>query len=110
MSSSRSNLADAVADPAVGRLVDDLRVALGSLHGDVRVVESSLDLRAEFRGTDICRVVPYREVLHIQVGQDPLWETRLRRTEEFPEVMDRIVRVFLRVLAHGPGTPPSAAS
>lgn len=106
MSSSRSNLVEAVASPALGRLVDDLRVALGNLHGEVRVVESSLELRAEFRGVDICRVVPYRDVLHIQVGQHPLWETRLRRAEEFPQVMDRIVRVFLGLLAHGPDSPP----
>jgi hypothetical protein len=103
MSSSRSSLADAVGNPAVGRLVDVLRTALGRLHGDVHVVESSLELRAEFRGANICRVVPYRDVLHIQVGQDPLWETRLRNTAEFPEVMDRIVRAFLRILAHGAG-------
>lgn len=94
-----SSLAEVVANPALARLVDDLRVALARLHGDVRVVETSMELRAEFHGVAICRVVPYRELLHIQVGQDPMWETRLRKASEFPPVMDRIVRDFLRAVA-----------
>ncbi len=106
-----SNLAEVVANQALARLVGDLRVALARLHSDVRVVETSLELRAEYHGVVICRVVPYRELLHIQVGQDPMWEARLRRANEFPQVLDRIVRVFLRALARpappGTHTPPS---
>ena len=94
-----SSLAEVVANPALARLVDDLRVALARLHGDVRLVETSMELRAEFHGVAICRVVPYRELLHIQVGEDPMWETRLRKASEFPQVMDRIVRVLLRAVA-----------
>jgi hypothetical protein len=107
MYSPQSNPADVVTDRAVARVVDDLRVALARLHGDVRVVETPIELRAEFRGAVLCRVVAYRELLHIQVGQDPVWETRLRTADEFPEVMDRIVRAFLRACAREPvrGTP-----
>jgi hypothetical protein len=94
-----SSLAEVVANPALARLVDDLRVALARLHSDVRVMETSMELRAEFHGVAICRVVPYRELLHIQVGEDPMWEARVRKANEFPQVMDRVVRAFLR--AHG---------
>jgi hypothetical protein len=99
MQPPRSNLADVVADRAVARVVGDLRVALARLHGDVRVVETEVELRAEFRGVIICRVVPYRELLHVQVGQNPTWETRLRSAGEFPDVMHRIVRAFLHAFA-----------
>lgn len=109
MHTSHSNLADVVADRSLARLVDDVRAALGQLHGEVRVVESPVDLQAEFRGALICRVVPYRELLHFQVGEDPVWETRLRATHEFPQVMERIVRTFLREYARrrsGAGSSP----
>ncbi len=107
MPSPHSSLADVVvANPALARVVDDLRVALARLHSEVRVVETSMELRAEFRGVAICRVVPYRELLHIQVGHDPMWETRLRSAREFPQVMDRVVRAFLQAFAR---SSPSAA-
>lgn len=101
-----SSLDNVVANQALARLVPDLRVALARLHSEVRVVETSMELRAEFHGVVICRVVPYRELLHIQVGQDPMWEARVRKANEFPQVMDRIVRAFLRALARPapPGT------
>ncbi len=108
MHQARSNLADVVTDPKVARLLDDLRVALPRLHGDMRVVESAMDLRAEFRGELVCRVVPYRELLHVQVGEEPMWEARIRSTREFPHVIDRIVRAFLRVYARSRPGPAGA--
>jgi hypothetical protein len=102
MPAPRPDLSDVVADPVVARLLADLRAALPRLHGEVRVTETPVDLRAEFRGALVCRVVPYRELLHIQVGENPMWETRLRTAYEFPHVVDRIVRTFLRAYAHAP--------
>jgi hypothetical protein len=100
MDSPRSNLADVVADRDLERLVDDTRLALTSLHSEVRVEETSVEMRGEFRGAVLCRVVPYRELLHFQVGENPTWEARLRTESEYAEVMERIVRAFLRALAH----------
>jgi hypothetical protein len=99
MHSQPTSLADIVADPSVARLVDDVRTALGRLHSEVRVAETSVDLQAEFRGVVFCRLAPYRELLHFQVGHDPVWETRLRTAAEFPPVMERIVRAFLHAYA-----------
>jgi hypothetical protein len=94
-----------VADRTLARLVDDMRTGLTRLHSDVRVVETSVDLHMEFRGVVICRVVPYRGLLHFQIGEDPVWETRLRSPGEFPEVMNRIVRTFLRAYSQSPALP-----
>jgi len=78
-----------------GRLVDSLR----SLPGSVRVEESSVDLRAEFGRRLLCRVVPYRELLHIQVGAEPTWEIRVRDRGAYASAIDRIFREFLRMVA-----------
>jgi hypothetical protein len=58
-----------------------------------------MELHADFRGIPLCRVVSYRELLHIQIGQNPMWETRVRASSEFPPVMEHIVRAFLRAFA-----------
>jgi hypothetical protein len=104
----RSSPADAIADPTVARLTGDLRRVLTALHGEVRIVETETDIRAEFRGTTVCRMVAYRELLHIQVGEHPVWETRVRTAAEFPEVVERVVRAFLHVLASNAGGPAGA--
>jgi hypothetical protein len=84
----------------VARLLYDLRRVLAGLHSEVRVVETAAEIRAEFRGASLCRLVPYRELVHVQVGEHPTWETRLRSPGEYPDVVDRIVRAFLRELAN----------
>lgn len=80
-------------------LIDELCTLMPRLHSEVRVQETPYELSIQFRDVSLCRVVPYRELLHVQVGQDPVWETRLRSAREWPEVMERIVRAFLRALA-----------
>jgi len=75
------------------RLVDEL----GSLHGDIEVVGTGVDIRAEFRGRTLCRLVPYRELVHIQVGDSPVWEGRIRNDRDYLEVVDMILRAFVRM-------------
>jgi hypothetical protein len=107
MQPPRSGLSERVADRELGRQVDELRVLLPRLHSGVTVCETPYELLVQFREKSLCRVVPYRELLHVQVGQDPVWETRIRSAREWPEVMDRIVRVFLRAVARA--EPPRAS-
>ena len=98
----RSGLFEQVENPELRALVDELRAALPRLHSEIRVHDAPYELSATFRDVLLCRVVPYREVLHVQVGQDPEWETRLHGAREWPGVMERIVRVFLHSLARTP--------
>lgn len=95
----RSSLSELVDHPELRILVGELCALLPRLHSEVRIRETPSELFVEFRELPLCRVVPYRELIHVQVGQDPVWETRVRSSREWPEVMDRIVRTFLRALA-----------
>jgi len=85
------------------RLVQVLR----ELHTDVGVSESGVELRAELGGRMLCRVVPYRELLHIQVGDSPTWEVRVRDEAGFLDAVDRTLAAFLRLVAAS--RPPGAA-
>jgi hypothetical protein len=95
----RPGPADVVTDQSLRRLYGRLVGILGSLHTDVSVEESSVELRALFGEKPLCRVVPYRELIHMQIGSDPTWEVRVRDSGDFAEAVDRLLRVFLRLAA-----------
>lgn len=86
------------------RLVGILR----GLHTDVCVNETGVELRARVGDRTLCRVVPYRELLHIQIGDAPVWEVRVRDEAAFLDAVDRVLRAFTEVVASGRSAPPGA--
>jgi hypothetical protein len=81
---------------------------LRSLHRDVRAEESGVELRADYGRHILCRVVPYRELLHVQVGEDPLWEVRVRDRAAFEETVERVLRAYCRLAARATAVTPAA--
>jgi hypothetical protein len=77
------------------RLADDLN----RLHGDVTVSVSDIDLRADAAGRPLCRLVPYRELIHVQVGDGPTWESRVRESGGYYQAVDMIVATLLQLLS-----------
>jgi hypothetical protein len=90
-------ISDAVSHAHVrdscARLVEDV----ASLHREVTIAGTGVDIRAEFRGRLLCRVVPYRELLHVHVGDGPTWEARVRNESDYVSVVDAVVRAFRRM-------------
>jgi hypothetical protein len=41
--------------------------------------------------------VPYRELVHIQVGDSPVWEARIRNERDYLEAVDMMLRAFVRM-------------
>jgi hypothetical protein len=96
------SLGDVIANVAVRGYFHELIEILANLHEDVAVRWSPVDIRAEFAARTICRVVPYRELIHIHVGDAPAWEVRVRDEAGYLEAVDRILDVFLAFVAAGP--------
>jgi len=92
-------LGDVIASANVRQLYHALLETLVSLHDGVALRHSAVDVRAEFRGRTFCRIVPYRELVHLQVGEAPVWEVRVRDEVEYLEAVDRILGVFTRLAA-----------
>lgn len=92
-------LGDVINDQSVRALFEKMRRDLAQIHTDVSVVESEIDFRAEYGDEVICRVVPYRELLHVHVGANPTWEARIRSETAYADVMERVVGVFLRCIS-----------
>jgi hypothetical protein len=90
------SLVDGVGDPEVRRLCHGLVGELARLHEAVVVSPGPVDIRAEAWGRQLCRIVPYRELVHVQVGERPTWETRVRDEVSYLEAVDMILSAFLR--------------
>jgi len=83
----------------VRKLYIDLIGKLASAHPNIEAVVSPVEARYMVKGKCLCRVVPYRDLLHIQIGEEPCWEVRVRGGHDYPSALDRILRELLRLLA-----------
>jgi hypothetical protein len=90
---------DVIANVSVRGFFHELIDILSNLHEDVEVSRSPVDIRAEYGGRSICRVVPYRELIHLHVGDSPAWETRIRDEAGYLDAVDRILDVYLSCVA-----------
>ena len=97
-------LGEIITDSSVRGYYRDMIGHLNKLHGDVEIYQSEVDVRAEYAGRLICRIVPYRELLHIQIGDSPVWEIRVKNEAGFMESMGRILETFLKMAAEDHGT------
>ncbi len=90
---------DIIANVSVRGFYHELVDVLTHLHEDVEVLYSPVDIRAEYCGRTICRIVPYRELVHMQIGDDPVWEVRIRGEAGYLDAVDLIFDVFLELVA-----------
>lgn len=92
------SLADGVGDPAVRELCRRLIDELECLHSAVSMTAGAVDVRVDAWGRQLCRIVPYRELIHVQVGDERTWETRVRDEDSYVEALDMILSAFLRAV------------
>lgn len=96
-------LAGSIADNTVKALFERFVETYAGLHDEIRVHASSVELRFFYRNEFLCRLAPYRELFHVQIGETPAWETRVRSEKGLLETVDVALRHFLRVYAASAG-------
>jgi hypothetical protein len=92
-------LGDVIANVTVRGFFCELVEILADLHERVEIQHGPVDIRAEYAGNCICRIVPYRELIHIQVGEAPAWEVRVRDEAAYLDAIDRILDTYLSIVA-----------
>jgi hypothetical protein len=92
-------LAERFEVPEVKELFLRLAADLDRLHRDVAVRASDIDVRADVAGRPLCRLVPYRELIHVQVGDGPTWESRVREAGGYYQAVDMIAATLLQALS-----------
>jgi hypothetical protein len=90
-------LGDTISDATVRGFYHKLLEIVGTLHDDVTLHHTEVDVRAEYEGCPICRLVPYRELIHLQIGDAPAWEIRIRDEQGFLEAVDRVLEKFVEL-------------
>ncbi|MBI4720080.1 MAG: hypothetical protein HY770_02400 [Chitinivibrionia bacterium] len=72
---------------------------VASMHQDIRMQAGDLEIRMMFKDAVLCRVVPYRELMHVQIGDYSGWEIRVRDEEACLDALDMSIRHFLRMFS-----------
>ena len=96
-------LAGSIADHTVKVLFERFVETYAGLHDEIRVHASSVELRFFYRSEFLCRLAPYRDLFHVQIGEAPAWETRVRSEKGLLATVDVALRHFLRVYAASAG-------
>jgi len=86
---------DLIADRKVRELYYGFLDAICGLHDEVEVRRMQLESRVYLGDTLLCRVAPYRELFHVQVGEKNPWEIRVRDAASCLDTLDRVLAEFL---------------
>jgi hypothetical protein len=68
-----------------------------------------MEARAFFGDTFLCRVVAYRQLFHVLVGDESAWETRVRDSAGYAAALDRVLSRFLDTYAREMIDPPTSS-
>ncbi len=96
-----------IHDRNVKRLYQSFLDAIQSFHNEVGLETTRVEIRAYYGNALLCRVVPYRELFHVQVGEENAWEIRVRDEAGYLDTLDRVLVRFLNVFALRETSPAS---
>jgi hypothetical protein len=94
-----SDPGDVIANQRVREWYRRFLDAVCSVHDDVILRTTRAEVRVFWGDALLCRVVPYRELFHVQVGEGDVWEIRVRNEGGYLDTLDRVLERFLRVYA-----------
>jgi len=92
-------LANEIADRAVRGLFERFIDACSGFSESIEVEANSVEARFFYSGQFLCRVAPYRDLFHVQIGESPSWETRVRSEAGFLDAVDKALQLFLEAYA-----------
>lgn len=95
---------DVIAEPKLRALYDRFMTAIRRIHPGIVVRPARMESRIVYRDAVVCRVVPYRELFHVQVGGTPGWETRVRDADDCAETLHRVLNRWLDLYSRPSGT------
>jgi hypothetical protein len=96
-----------IADQRIRELYYKFLEAICEFHDDVKIETSRMDTKVYFGGAFLCRVVPYRQLFHILIGKETVWETRVRDYAGCVEAVDHALSRFLDTYSRRISAPPS---
>ena len=104
----KSDLGEIIQERNLSDLYGWFMAQIQGLHEDVVFESTQVEVRAFFRKWLLCRVVPYRELFHVQIGEENPWEIRVRDNATCIRTLDRVLDAFFELYTSG-GSSSSAA-
>jgi hypothetical protein len=104
----RSNLGEIIFDRRLRNLYERFLAEIRGLHDEVLFESTRVEVRVFFRNTLLCRVVPYRELFHVQIGDQDPWEIRVRDKATCVRTLDCVLGMFFKIFTHGEPVFPQA--
>jgi hypothetical protein len=84
------------------RFISEIR----RLHPDIHLEMNHMEIWVRIEEAVLARIVTYRELFHVQIGQEDVWEIRVRNRAACLETLDRLLARFLQVYSrHLSGRP-----
>jgi len=101
--SDKSDPGEIIYDRGLKILYERFLDGIRGMHDDVVFEVSRVEVLVSFRETLLCRIVPYRELFHVQIGKNNPWEIRVRDEATGMLALDRVLEAFLdRFATAGP--------
>ncbi len=94
-----SKLAGSMRESGLKELFREMCSKVSLLHADMKLDISSVEVRAYLWNSPVCRLVPYPELLHVQVGREPVWDLRLKDRKTYFRAIDRVLEEYLQIVA-----------
>ncbi|MEE9271351.1 MAG: hypothetical protein V3V49_13945 [Candidatus Krumholzibacteria bacterium] len=92
-------LGDEISDNSVRQMFHRFVELLSGIDGRVRLQTSRVEVRFFLGDEFLCRLAPYRELFHVQIGDAPAWEARVRTHDGYAAAVDRVLQRYLEVYA-----------
>lgn len=92
-------LVETITDPSLRREFADLITRTLDLDDSMALEATNVEFRLTCGDAFVCRLAPYDELFHAQVGENPAWETRVRTPKGAREALDRIIQRYLDSVA-----------
>jgi hypothetical protein len=102
----KSSLGEIIFDRRLRDLYSRFLADIRELHDEILVESTRVEVRVFFRGRLLCRVVPYRELFHVQIGERDPWEIRVRDEATCVRTMDCVLGKFFEDFSTGGQASP----
>lgn len=93
----QSNPGEIIFDRRLKDHYERFLAQIGGIHDEVVFEATRVEVRVFFREALLCRIVPYRELFHVQIGEENPWEIRVRDEATCLRTLDRVLEAFFEL-------------
>jgi hypothetical protein len=103
-----SNPGEIINERTLRDLYERFLAQIRGVHDEIEFEATRVEIRIFFRESLLCRIVPYRELFHVLIGDENPWEIRVRDEATCLSTLDRVLDKFFERFASCESSSSSA--